>query len=153
MEWVLEESTHGASCLGPLAGLGEKKKLYEATVNALSNGKQTTLVLVTRPDISPLQEAARASKELGDIGVQNQMLLINGMMQNQVKEDEVSKAFYERQTKALEQTPNKLKQIPTYAVPLAPFNITGIENLRRLFIDNAISDVETLEVEDIKQSL
>ena len=110
-------------------------------------------MLVTRPDISPLQEAARASKELGDIGVQNQMLLINGMMQNQVKEDEVSKAFYERQTKALEQTPNKLKQIPTYAVPLAPFNITGIENLRRLFIDNAISDVETLEVEDIKQSL
>lgn len=146
----LEESTHGASCLGPLAGLGEKKKLYEATVNALSKGKQTTLVLVTRPDISPLQEAARASKELGDIGVQNQMLLINGMMQNQVKEDEVSKTFYERQTKALEQTPNKLKQIPTYAVPLAPFNITGIENLRKLFIDNAIPDVETLEVEDIK---
>ena len=41
MEWVLEESTHGASCLGPLAGLGEKKKLYEATVNAhLTGNKQ-----------------------------------------------------------------------------------------------------------------
>ncbi|WP_305886528.1 ArsA-related P-loop ATPase, partial [Pseudomonas sp. 2995-1] len=28
----LEESTHGASCLGPLSGLEEKKSLYEATV-------------------------------------------------------------------------------------------------------------------------
>ncbi len=126
--------------------------MYEATVTALSSGKQTTLVLVTRPDISPLQEAARASKELGDIGVQNQMLLINGMMQNHVKEDEVSKAFYERQTKALEQMPNELKQIITYEVPLAPFNITGIENLRKLFMDNATFNVGTLEEKEIKNN-
>ncbi|ENQ3106952.1 arsenical pump-driving ATPase [Bacillus cereus] len=146
----LEESTHGASCLGPLAGLSEKKKLYEETVAKLSSGEQTTLVLVTRPDISPLQEAARASKELGEIGVQNQVLLINGMMQNHVKGDEVSQAFYERQTKALEQMPNELKRVPTYDVPLASFNLTGIENLRKLFMNNAITDIVLLESEDMK---
>ncbi|MEI4803950.1 arsenical pump-driving ATPase [Bacillus sp. NPDC077411] len=146
----LEESTHGASCLGPLAGLSEKKKLYEETVAKLSSGEQTTLVLVTRPDISPLQEATRASKELGEIGIQNQVLLINGMMQNHVKEDEVSQAFYERQTKALERIPAELKQVTTYAVPLASFNITGIENLRKLFMNSAILDVMTLESEDMK---
>lgn len=59
----LDESTHGASCLGPLAGLDAKKTLYKESVEALSNPKQTTLMLVTRPDGSPLQEAARASKK------------------------------------------------------------------------------------------
>ena len=39
----LEESTHGASCLGPLAGLGDKKELYSQTVQALSNPNQTML--------------------------------------------------------------------------------------------------------------
>ena len=31
----LEESTHGASCLGPLSGLGEKKELYAKAVGSL----------------------------------------------------------------------------------------------------------------------
>ncbi|MGF2716984.1 ArsA-related P-loop ATPase, partial [Bacillus cereus] len=68
----LEESTHGASCLGPLAGLGDKKELYSQTVQALSYPNQTMLLLVTRPDSSPLQEAERAAHELKEIGVSNQ---------------------------------------------------------------------------------
>ena len=38
----LEESTHGASCLGPLSGLGEKKELYAKAVESLSNPEKTT---------------------------------------------------------------------------------------------------------------
>ena len=33
----LEESTHGASCLGPLSGLADKKEIYSNAVAALSN--------------------------------------------------------------------------------------------------------------------
>ena len=60
----LEESTHGASCLGPLSGLADKKDLYSSAVSALSDPTKTTLILVTRPDVSALLEADRASKEL-----------------------------------------------------------------------------------------
>lgn len=130
----LDESTHGASCLGPLAGLGEKKELYSQTVQALSNPKQTTLLLVTRPDSSPLQEAERAAKELKEISLGNQYLLVNGIMKNYVQDDDTSKALYTRQVRALENMPKELKALPTYEVQLVPFNVVGIENMRKLIV-------------------
>ncbi|MDA1777182.1 arsenical pump-driving ATPase [Bacillus cereus group sp. BY9-3LC] len=128
----LEESTHGASCLGPLAGLGDKKELYSQTVQALSNPKQTMLLLVTRPDSSPLQEAERAAHELKEIGVSNQFLLVNGILKDYVQNDDVSNALFKRQSSALENMAEELKNLPTFEIPLVPFNITGIENMRKL---------------------
>ncbi|EEL23522.1 arsenical pump-driving ATPase [Bacillus toyonensis] len=128
----LEESTHGASCLGPLAGLGDKKELYSQTVQALSNPNQTMLLLVTRPDSSPLQEAERAAHELKEIGVSNQFLLVNGILKDYVQNDDVSNALFKRQSSALENMAEELKNLPTYEIPLVPFNVTGIENMRKL---------------------
>lgn len=128
----LEESTHGASCLGPLAGLGDKKELYNQTVQALSNPNQTMLLLVTRPDSSPLQEAERAAHELKEIGVSNQFLLVNGILKDYVQNDDVSNALFKRQSRALENMAEELKNLPMYEVPLVPFNVTGIENMRKL---------------------
>ncbi|WP_454015590.1 arsenical pump-driving ATPase [Bacillus sp. Marseille-Q7846] len=139
----LEESTHGASCLGPLAGLGDKKELYSQTVEALSNPKQTSLLLVTRPDSSPLQEAERAAKELKEIGVSNQYLLINGVLTNYMQNDAVSKALFTRQVRALENMPEELKGLPAYELPLVPFNVTGIENMRKL-----VRPIESLSILD-----
>ncbi|MGN4254745.1 arsenical pump-driving ATPase [Bacillus cereus group sp. MYBKT14-1] len=128
----LEESTHGASCLGPLAGLGDKKELYNQTVQALSNPNQTMLMLVTRPDSSPLQEAERAAHELKEIGVCNQFLLVNGILKDYMQNDDVSNALFKRQSHALETMAGELKNLPTYEIPLVPFNVTGIENMRKL---------------------
>ncbi|MDZ5610697.1 arsenical pump-driving ATPase [Bacillus pseudomycoides] len=128
----LEESNHGASCLGPLAGLGDKKELYSQTVQALSNPNQTMLLLVTRPDSSPLQEAERAAHELKEIGVSNQFLLVNGILKDYVQNDDVSNALFKRQSRALENMAEELKNLPTYEIPLVPFNVTGIENMRKL---------------------
>ncbi|MBT2579849.1 arsenical pump-driving ATPase [Bacillus sp. ISL-8] len=128
----LEESTHGASCLGPLAGLGDKQELYSQTVQALSNSNQTMLLLVTRPDSSPLQEAERAAHELKEIGVSNQFLLVNGILKDYVQNDDVSNALFKRQSSALENMAEELKNLPTYEIPLVPFNVTGIENMRKL---------------------
>lgn len=139
----LEESTHGASCLGPLAGLGDKKELYSQTVEALSNPKQTSLMLVTRPDSSPLQEAERAAKELKEIGVSNQYLLVNGVLTNYVQNDSVSKALFTRQVRALENMSEELKGLPAYEIPLVPFNITGIKNMRKL-----VQPLENLSISD-----
>jgi arsenite/tail-anchored protein-transporting ATPase len=129
----LEESTHGASCLGPLSGLGEKKQLYISTVKALSDPKRTTLILVTRPEPSSMLEAERASAELKEIGMENQVVIINGLLQNHVKEDSISTAFYDRQRKALADLPKKLKQVGIFSVPFVPFSLTGVDNLRKMF--------------------
>lgn len=129
----LEESTHGASCLGPLSGLADKKSLYSNAVSALSNPSKTTLILVTRPDVSSLLEADRASKELKEIGIKNQMLIINGLLQNHNENDEISSAFYHRQRDALKQIPDNLHETITHSLPYVSYSLTGVENLRNLF--------------------
>ncbi|MFV8828226.1 arsenical pump-driving ATPase [Alkalihalobacterium sp. APHAB7] len=144
----LEEATHGASCLGPLSGLADKKDLYSQTVDVLSDPSQTTLILVTRPDVSSLLEADRASIELNEIGIKKQVLIVNGLLLNHVKEDEVSLAFYQRQRKALEQMPNHLGQTAIYSLPFVSYSLTGVENLRRIFkpddltVKELVSDLE-----------
>ena len=137
----LEESTHGASCLGPLSGLEDKKELYANAVSALSDSAKTTLVLVTRPDVSSLLEADRASGELKEIGIKNQMLIINGLLQNHNEEDEISSAFYRRQRDALKQIPESLKETITYSLPYVSYSLTGVENLRNLFKPFEISNL------------
>ena len=129
----LEENTHGASCLGPLSGLSEKKQIYSITMDALSDSSKTTLILVARPDESSLLEANRASKELKEIGISNQALIVNGLMQSYLPDDKVSFSFYKRQRNAIKQMPNDLKQVVTFSLPFVSYSLTGVKNLRYLF--------------------
>jgi arsenite-transporting ATPase len=131
----ISESTHGASCLGQLSGLESKREIYKKAVETLSNGELTTLMLISRPEMTPLKEAERASKELSSIGVNNQTMIINGVMSSY--DDSVSQSLYEKQQKSLKQMPLGLQGITSYMVPLRAYNITGMENVRALLtIDN-----------------
>ncbi len=124
----ISESTHGASCLGQLAGLEDKKDMYKKAVETLSDGSRTTLILVSRPEVAPLKEAERASKELAELGVNNQVLIINGELSEH--DDAISESLYHKQQAALESAPHSLKSITSYSIPLRAYNITGIENIR-----------------------
>ncbi|MCB2353426.1 arsenical pump-driving ATPase [Clostridium estertheticum] len=126
----ISESTHGASCLGQLSGLESKKEVYKKAVETLANGELTTLVLISRPEMTPLKEAERASKELSEIGVNNQTMIINGVMSS--FDDSVSESLYQKQQKSLSEMPESLKEIRTYMVPLRAYNITGMDNVRSL---------------------
>lgn len=154
----LQESTHGASCLGPLSGLGDKKDLYSSTVNVLSDKEKTTLVLVARPDSSSLTEADRASKELQDIGIINQMLIVNGLMGMHQWDDPIASAFYNRQQEALQSMPLSLKEIQTYSLPYVAYSLIGTNSLRQLFShvevnSNAetVIDDESIEIPGLKE--
>lgn len=138
----LEESTHGASCLGPLSGLGEKKDLYAKTVQALSDSAKTMLVLVARPDESSLYEANRAAKELKEIGIQNQALILNGLLQTYFPDDKISTAFYKKQRNAVSQLPDELKQAVIYSLPYVSYSLTGLEPLRYLLKHYSIPPVQ-----------
>lgn len=129
----LEDSTHGASCLGPLSGLADKKELYANAVAALSDADKTTLMLITRPESSSLFEANRASEELKEINIKNQMLIVNGLFDSNAPDDEVSAAFYKRQRTALQDMPKNLRDTKIYSLPYVPYSLTGVENLRTFF--------------------
>jgi len=132
----LNESTHGASCLGPLAGLEAKKSLYKEAVRTLADSKRTTLMLVARPDRSPLLEAARTSYELSEIGMNNQYLIVNGRLLNPLIGDPIAESYAVRQQKAMDSQPDTLKRLPQYEIPLVSYNVIGIDSLRRLLTDS-----------------
>lgn len=144
----INENTHGASCLGPLSALEEKKEIYKNAVENLSDKDKTTLILISRPEESSLKEAERASIELQDIGVKNQLLVINGVLK--VHDDNLSTSIYKKQKDALDNIPNEFKYIETFEIALRPYNVTGIENVRGFFkSDTAKLSNDTLNVSNI----
>jgi len=130
----ISESTHGASCLGQLSGLESKKEIYKQAVETLSNKDMTTLILVSRPEKESLKEAERASQELKDLGVNNQILIINGVLQSY--DDTVSKSLFDKQREALRNMPPDLKNFVTYEISLRAYNITGTDNVRAFLYEN-----------------
>lgn len=140
----ISESTHGASCLGQLSGLESKKEIYKKAVENLSDKSLTTLVLVTRPDKTPLNEVARASKELSEIGIKNQILVINGILENY--DDDLSESIFNKQKLALENMPDMLTEFDTYTIALRSYNITGIDSIRNLLKKDQLNE-QKVEVE------
>jgi len=126
----ISESTQGASCLGQLAGLEERKDVYKKAVEMLSDGSMTTLMLVSRPEQAPLKEAARAAEELAALGVLNQSLIVNGVLEE--CDDAISQSLFNKQQVALSDMPSALQDLVTYQVPLRAYNITGLANVRAL---------------------
>jgi arsenite-transporting ATPase len=125
-------SSHGANCLGPLAGLEAQREQYEGTVRALADAAQTTMVLVSRPEISALHEAGRSGEELRALGITNQHLVLNGVFSAPTQGDSIAGALVQRQDEALQGMTEILQGIPTTMVPLVASNLTGIAALQAL---------------------
>ncbi|HUM60908.1 MAG TPA: arsenical pump-driving ATPase [Clostridia bacterium] len=144
----ISESTHGASCLGQLSGLEGKKAIYKQAVETLADGSLTTLILVTRPETAPFKEAERASGELSALGVNNQMLVVNGILMEH--NDALSSSLYEKQQSVLAAMPESLRTLPIHSVPLRAYNVTGLEHIRALLnTDYVTAPVQTLNATHI----
>lgn len=130
----IKDSTHGASCLGQLAGLEEKKDIYKNAVENLADAKKTTLVLVSRPQETPLLEAARSSSELKDLQINNQLLIINGVLIEAT--DNISQKIYAGQQQTIKNIPQELGELSIYLIPLRSYNILGVNNLRSFFTED-----------------
>lgn len=129
----LKEGKGDASCLGPLAGLEKQREQYQAAVDALADTQRTRLVLVARAQNSTLREVARTHQELTAIGIQQQHLVINGIMPAEAtQEDMLAQAIYEREQHTLQHIPEALKNLPCDQILLKPFNLVGLDALRML---------------------
>ena len=129
----LDENTSGASCLGPLAGLEKQRDIYSTAVQTLADKNLTKLVLVSRPQAASLREAERTSRELRELGVGNQMLVINGVFEARSPGDALATALHRRGENAMERASGFLSSLPVSTVALRPRNILGIPGLRSIF--------------------
>jgi arsenite-transporting ATPase len=129
----LADNDRGASCLGPHSGLKMQEARFNAALAALSNPALTTVVLVTRPDPRPMQEAARTSDELRLLGLGNQRLAINGVFHASQPDDAAANAIEALGREAMAHLPDALAALPRDEVPLRAFNTVGLPALRALF--------------------
>lgn len=138
----LEAGKGDASCLGPLAGLEKQREQYKAAVDALADAGRTRLVLVARAQTSTLREVARTHKELADIGLRQQYLVINGVLpQSAAQGDALATAVYGREQAAMAAIPEVLKALPRDQIALKSFNLVGLNALHHLLDDTeALAD-------------
>lgn len=129
----LDKNDSGTSCLGQLSGLNGKKAIYEKAVKTLSDSSKTTLFLVTRPQKGSLLETQRASHELTALGINNQQLIINGVLKDPT--DSISQGIFHQQKADLETIPKTLNSLVRYNVPLRAYNVLGLDKLRLLLKD------------------
>ncbi|MGL5738659.1 MAG: TRC40/GET3/ArsA family transport-energizing ATPase, partial [Plesiomonas shigelloides] len=140
----LEQGKGDASCLGPLAGLEKQRSQYADAVAALSDTQRTRLILVARAQASTLREVARTHDELAAIGLVNQQLVINGIFPaDDVADDPLAHAVWQREQCALQTMPAQLAALPTDHVPLLATNLVGIDSLRQLLAGRALASEST----------
>lgn len=140
----ISHSTHGASCLGQLSGLEDKKEIYKNAVQNLSDSVKTTLILVARPEVTSFLELKRTSEELEKISIVNQMMIINGVIESY--NDALSKTIYTSQQTTISTMPEDLKKFETYFIPLRPYNVVGIGKVRA-FLTSSSTNEETSNYE------
>ncbi|MEY4413293.1 MAG: arsenical pump-driving ATPase [Pseudomonadota bacterium] len=127
----LSTTTAGVSCLGPLSGLEQQQATYAVAMRTLSDPRQTTVVLVARPERAALREAARSAHELAELGVRQQHLALNGVFEAG-SDDAVAVAMAGRQAEALHAMPEALAALPRSAVGFLPRGLVGLDALRAL---------------------
>ncbi|HHQ4053141.1 TPA: arsenical pump-driving ATPase [Citrobacter freundii] len=130
----IESNPDGASCLGPMAGLEKQREQYAHAVEALSDPERTRLVLVARLQSSTLREVSRTHEELAAIGLNNQYLVINGVLpETEAAGDTLAAAIWQREQQTLANLPAGLSGLPTDTLFLQPVNMVGVSALKNLF--------------------
>lgn len=124
----LDNNTSGASCLGQLSGLTENREIYKGAMDVLGDEQKTKMILVSKADEAPMKEAARAAKELKELGVHNLALIMNGLIEEE-KPQGVLAAMKEKQEEALEKMPPILTSMETFGIPLRSYAMNSLENI------------------------
>ena len=128
-----EENPDGASCLGPTSALKSGKERYFNVSERLRDASLTSYYIVARADKASLKEASRTSNELIELGMNNQLLYINGVFKAMDKNDQLAMNIEAMGDEQLETIPDNLKKLPLKTFPLLPYNVLGIEKLHSLF--------------------
>ncbi|QPN32198.1 arsenical pump-driving ATPase [Diaphorobacter sp. JS3051] len=128
----LKGNDRGASCLGPHSGLKMQEQLFNRALASLNDASLTTIVLVARAEAGALNEAARSSDELRELGLSHQRLVINAVFKAQDPRDAVALAIEALGQKAMREMPQALKRLAADVIPMRPVDSVGLQALRAL---------------------
>ena len=128
----IESNRTGSSCLGPVSGLKEQKKLFEQVLASLKNPKKTLITFVTRPEPMAFSEVSKTAGELQQMGLTNNHLIINGIFKAS-SNDKIALSFEKKTTEAIKNIPENLKIMPTTKVSFYPNGLIGVKALKNIY--------------------
>jgi len=123
-----EEGT-GQTCMGPVQVLQDSRAKYDRAISYLQNPKRTTFAFVVQPEGTPLRETERATKELRKIGVESNLLIVNGILPAEVCDTSYFAKRKELQEEYLSQIEERIKA-PTKKMYLLSEEVKGNDLLR-----------------------
>ncbi|HEX7538266.1 MAG TPA: arsenical pump-driving ATPase, partial [Dermatophilaceae bacterium] len=129
----LEAGKGDASCLGPLSGLEKQRSVYARAVNALKDPATTRLILVARAQASSLAEIDRTYRELSQIGITGQYVVVNGVLPATAADEELTAAVRGREAAAIAGMPATIAGLSRDVIELKASNMVGVTALETLF--------------------
>ncbi len=144
----LNDGKGDASCLGPLAGLDQRRTQYSQAVATLQDPQQTRLILVTRAQPTALRELSRTYQELAEIGILATNIVVNAVLPDTPNAPTLDEAIQRRERDALAGIESPISDLPRDLIPLRPDNVVGLPALRTLLTD-AQPDTATAAVASV----
>ncbi len=128
-DWNAELEKGGSTCIGPAASMEDKKVQYERAIDTLQNTEQTTFAFVGKPEDSSVDEIERSAGDLAELGIESQLLILNGYLPESVCEDPFFEGKREDEQAVIERAPEEFDADATATYPLQPGEITGLDLL------------------------
>src|SRR6056297_2815611 len=144
-DWNAELEKGGSTCIGPAASMEDKKAQYERAIDTLQDDEQTIVAFVGKPEDSSLDEIKRSAADLGELGIESQLLVVNGYLPESVCEDPFFEGKREDEQAVIERAKTQFDADATATYPLQPGEIAGLNLLAD--VGSVIYDGEEATVE------
>ncbi|UPV77030.1 TRC40/GET3/ArsA family transport-energizing ATPase (plasmid) [Halorussus limi] len=157
-DWNAELEKGGSTCIGPAASMEDRKDQYERAIDTLQDTERTTFGFVGKPEDSSLDEIERSAADLGDLGIESQLLVVNGYLPESVCEDPFFEGKREDEQAAIERAETEFNADAMATYPLQPGEIAGLDLLSDVAGviydgENAIVDVGSATDVETDQSV
>ena len=128
-DWNAELEKGGSTCIGPAASMEDKKKDYERAIDTLQDSEKTSFAFVGKPEDSSIDEINRSASDLGELGIESQLLIINGYLPESVCEDPFFNGKREDEQAVIERAEREFDADAMATYPLQPGEIAGLDLL------------------------
>ena len=128
-DWNAELEKGGSTCIGPAASMEERKKDYERAIDTLQDGEKTSFAFVGKPEDSSIDEINRSASDLGELGIESQLLIINGYLPESVCEDPFFEGKRDDEQAVIKRAASEFDADAMATYPLQPGEIAGLDLL------------------------
>ena len=125
------EQGSGQTCLGPVQVLQDSRAKYDRAIAVLQDPDRTTFAFVVQPEATPIKETERSVGELARIGINSNLLIINGILPPEHCRIPFFQKRSQMQQEYLKVIEARLK-LPAKKVYLLEEEIKGLDFLRHI---------------------